>query len=105
VLARAGRRQRDVGERAALEVIRSCSLAGHERALLLSDNRDIGRVVVIDPDRLILLMTWDYLRQLEEVQRIQSADAVIEAVRPAAIRPHATCSAASIRKSAKPCAP
>ncbi len=49
--ARAGRRQRDLGERAALEVIRHHPLAKDERALLLSDERDIGRVIVIDPDK------------------------------------------------------
>jgi hypothetical protein len=87
LVARAGRRQRDVGERAALEVIRHYPLAQHERALLLSDDRDIGRVIVIDPERLILLTTWDYLRQLEEAQRIQSADAVIAAVREAGRNP------------------
>ena len=85
--AQAGRRLRDLGERAALEVIRSYPLALHERALLLSDDRDIGRVIVIDPERLILLTTWDYLRQLEEAQRIQSADGVIEAVRAAGRNP------------------
>jgi hypothetical protein len=68
-------------------VIRNYPLAHSERALLLSDDRDIGRVIVIDPDRLILLTTWDYLRQLEEAQRIQSADAVIEAVRAAGRNP------------------
>jgi hypothetical protein len=36
---------------------------------------------------LILLTTWDYLRQLEEAQRIQSADAVIDAVRRAGRNP------------------
>ena len=85
--AQAGRRLRDLGERAALEVIRSYPLAPHERALLLSDDRDIGRVIVIDPDKLILLTTWDYLRQLEEAQRIQSAEGVIEAVRAAGRNP------------------
>jgi hypothetical protein len=79
--AQVGRRPRDIGERAALEVIRNYPLAQDQRALLLSDDRDIGRVIVIDPDKLILLTTWDYLRQLEEAQRIQSADAVIDAVR------------------------
>jgi hypothetical protein len=68
-------------------VIRNYPLAQNERALLLSDDRDIGRVIVIDPDKLILLTTWDYLRQLEEAQRIQSADAVIEAVRAAGRNP------------------
>lgn len=85
--ARAGRRSRDLGERAALEVIRHYPLAEQERALLLSDDRDVGRVVVIDPDRLVLLTTWDYLRQLEAAQRIQSADAVIAAVRAAGRNP------------------
>lgn len=85
--ARAARLPKDLGERAALEVIRYYPLAQHERALLLSDDRDIGRVAVLDPDRLILLTTWDYLRQLEEAQRIQSADAVIAAVRAAGRNP------------------
>lgn len=87
LVVRAGRRARDLGERAALEVIRNYPLAERERALLLSDDRDIGRVVVIDPDRLILLTTWDFLRQLEEAKRIQSADAVIAAVRAAGRNP------------------
>jgi hypothetical protein len=30
--------------------------------------------------RVIVLTTWDYLRCLEDAQRIQSADAVIESV-------------------------
>lgn len=65
-----GRLSRDLGERAAMELIRSFPLGEHERALLLSDDRDAERLVIIDPDKLILLTTWDYLRQLEEAQRI-----------------------------------
>ena len=53
----------------------------NDRALLLSDDRDAERLSIVDPNRLILLTTWDYLRQLEDAQRIQSADAVIAAVR------------------------
>jgi len=82
-----GRMPRDLGERAAVEIIRGLPLAEHERALLLSDDRDVERMIVVDPDRLILLTTWDYLRQLEQAQRIQSADAVIEAVRKAGRNP------------------
>jgi hypothetical protein len=78
-----GRLPRDLGERAAVELIRNYPLADKERALLLSDDRDLDRVVVVDPQKLILLTTWDYLRQLEEARRIQSADAVFEAVRQA----------------------
>lgn len=81
IAIRGGRMPRDLGERAAVELIRSYPLLDNERALLLSDDRDIGRVVVLDPQKLILLTTWDYLRQLEEARRIQSADAVIQAVR------------------------
>ena len=83
-----GRRPaRDFGERAALEVIRTLPLGENERALLLSDDRDAARLVIVDPEKLILLTTWDYLRQLEEAQRIQSADAVIEAARAAGRNP------------------
>jgi hypothetical protein len=78
---------RDVGERAAVEVVRNYPLPGDMRALLLSDDSDTERLLVFEPDKAILLTTWDYLRQLEEAQRIQSADAVIEAVRAAGRNP------------------
>ena len=45
------------------------------------------KLLVIDPERIILLTTWDFLRQLEEAQRIQSADAVINLVRAAGRNP------------------
>jgi hypothetical protein len=84
----AGRRpSRDLGERAALEVIRSLPMAETERALLLSDDRDAERLAIVDPAKLVLLTTWDYLRQLEAAGRIQSADLVIEAVREAGRHP------------------
>lgn len=78
----ASRLARDVGERAALEVVRYTHLLekDNDRALLLSGDRDVERLVVIDPDRIISLTTWDYLRQIEEARRIQSADAVMDAV-------------------------
>jgi predicted nucleic acid-binding protein len=86
-----GRRlSRDVGERAAVEVVRHADLLREgEAALLLSDDRDARRLVVVDPARIVLLTTWDYLRLLEEVQRIQSADAVMDAVRAAGRNPPA----------------
>ena len=80
---------RDLGERAAIEIVRH----GHfldgpdDRAILLSDDRDVQKLLVIDPERIILLTTWDFLRQLEEAQRIQSADAVIDLVRAAGRNP------------------
>jgi len=79
-----GRRlARDLGERAAIEIVRNYPLAENGRALLLSDDRDVERLLVFEPEKAILLTTWDYLRQLEDAQRIQSADAVMEAVRQA----------------------
>jgi hypothetical protein len=75
------KRSRDLGERAAIEVIRTYEMPADSRALLLSDDRDVQRLLVFEPDKTILLTTWDFLRQLEAGQRIQSADAVIEAVR------------------------
>jgi hypothetical protein len=76
-----GRMERDLGERAAVETIRNYPLAEEERAILLCDDRDVNRVIVIDPQKIILLTTWDYLCQLEGAQRIQSAEAVFEAAR------------------------
>ena len=84
---RGGRLARDVGERAALELVRAYPLQANERALLLSDDRDAERLSIVDPDRLVLLTTWDYLRQLEDAQRIQSADAVIATVRQSGRNP------------------
>jgi hypothetical protein len=79
-----GRLPRDLGERASLEVIRDKSLfRKNERALLLSDDRDAERLVIIDPSNTILLTTWDFLQQLEAAKRIQSADAVVELARAA----------------------
>jgi hypothetical protein len=56
-------------------------LTADARALLLSDARDVERLLVFEPEKAILLTTWDYLRQREEAQRIRSADAVMQAVR------------------------
>jgi hypothetical protein len=78
---------RDLGERAAIEVIRSYPLLLEGRALLLSDDRDAERLLVFEPEKTILLTTWDYLRLLEEAQRIQSADAVMDLVRQAGRNP------------------
>lgn len=78
---------RDLGERAALEIIRNYPLAENARTLLLSDDRDAERMLVFEPEKTILLTTWDYLRQLEDARRIQSADAVMDAVREAGRHP------------------
>jgi hypothetical protein len=46
-----GRMGKDLGERAAVETIRNHPLAEGERAILLSDDRDVDRIVVVDPRR------------------------------------------------------
>jgi len=74
---RSGRMEKDLGGRAAVESIRNYPLAEEERAILLSNDRDVDRVV--DPQKVSVLTTGDYPRQLEEAHRIQSADAVFEA--------------------------
>ncbi len=78
---------RDIGERAAIEIVRKYPLPENGRALLLSDDQDTQRLLVFEPENTVLLTTWDYLRQLEVAQRIQSADAVMEAVRKAGRNP------------------
>lgn len=80
----APRLPRDLGERAAVEVVRESRAllaAPGSRALLLADDRDLERLVATDPARIVLLSTWDFLRQLEAARRIQSADATLEAAR------------------------
>jgi hypothetical protein len=80
---------RDLGERAALELVRETTFLTEpvDRAVLLADDRDVERLIATDPARLILLTTSDFLRQLEAAQRIQSADAVLDAVRRAGRNP------------------
>lgn len=75
-----GRLSRDTGERAAIEVVRYFPLKDTERAILLTDDRDVERFLVIDAQKLILLTTWDYLNQLEDAQRIRSAGAIMDLV-------------------------
>ena len=85
VEALGGRFPRDMGERSALELIRAYPFVDEERALLLSDDRDAERLSIVDPSRLVLLGTWDFLRQLEAAQRIQSADAFAQTVAAAGV--------------------
>lgn len=71
-------RHPDLGERAAVEVIEEPDrLQGSERGLLLCEESAVlRRVVVQDRERIVELSTLDFLRILEQEQRIQSADEV-----------------------------
>ena len=74
----AGRRpSRNIGERAAVEIVRSTDLiAPGEVAVLLSDDRDINRLMAGGAETTLVISTRTFLTTLEAAQRIQSADEV-----------------------------
>jgi hypothetical protein len=75
------RLSRDLGEWAAIEIIRhSGTVDPNEPVVFLSDDKEVARMIVNDPVLTLLLSTWDFLVLLEETARIQSADAVRNAV-------------------------
>lgn len=83
-----GRRERDLGERAAIEAIHDAiSLSPAERALLLTeDDKVLRQVLVLQPelsDRIIPITTRDFLIGLEAAGRINSADEVYRAAEAA----------------------
>jgi nucleotide-binding universal stress UspA family protein len=78
---RPGRKERDLGERAALEAIHDAiALEPGERALLVTeDDRVLRQVLVVDAgltERIIPITTRDLLEGLEKAQRIQSTDEI-----------------------------
>lgn len=75
------KRNRDLGERAALEVLRDTQQIGPgERGILLFEDGDIlcHKVVIRDANRLLLLTTADLLRALKLEGRLQSADHLLD---------------------------
>ena len=75
------RREKDLGERAALEAIHDAiHFAPSERAILITeDDRVLRRVLVIDAglnDRMIPITTRDFLEGMESAGRINSADEI-----------------------------
>ena len=75
------RRERDLGERSALEAIHDgIHLAPDERAILITeDDRVLRRVLVTEAEltaRMIPITTRDFLEGMEEAHRINSADEV-----------------------------
>ncbi len=72
-------RSRDLGEQAALEAIRyGLPLSVNERAILLTEDDKAVKVFVLpqDLERLIPIMTFDFLTGLERAGRINSAEEV-----------------------------
>lgn len=83
-----GRRYRepDLGERAALELLRETKLLGpHERGLFLLEDSQLmtQHFLTADKERVIPITTHDLLALLEDQHRIQSADAVLARAREA----------------------
>lgn len=76
-----GWRERDLGERAAIEAIHDAiHLAADERAILITeDDRALRRVLVVEAEltsRMIPITTRDFLDGLEAARRIQSAEEI-----------------------------
>ena len=74
-----GRTIRALGEQAALEVLeRFLSGNPDAEALLLFEDTDIARRRAIVDERVSLISTGDFLRELEAAHLIQSADYILE---------------------------
>jgi hypothetical protein len=76
-------REPDLGERAAIEYARHhVHLDPHERAVLLSEDRKVTglRLAREEASRAIIITMRDFLRTLEQIGRINSADAVYDVV-------------------------
>lgn len=76
-----GRREKDLGERAAIEAIHDgLHLAAGERALLLTeDDRVLRRILVLQAEltaRMIPVTTRDFLEGIERAGRINSAEEI-----------------------------
>ena len=79
--ANPARREKDLGERAAIEAIHDAiHLAPDERAILVTeDDRVLRRVLVIEAElteRMIPITTRDFLEAMESAHRINSAEEV-----------------------------
>ncbi|HEY5091095.1 MAG TPA: hypothetical protein VIK30_14045 [Polyangia bacterium] len=76
-----GRREKDLGERAAIEAIHDgLHLTPEERAILITeDDRVLRRVLVLEAEltaKMIPITTHDFLIGMEQARRINSADEV-----------------------------
>lgn len=76
-----GYREKDLGERAAIEAVHDgMNLATNERAVLITeDDRVLRRVLVIEAELTLLLIpitTRDFLEGMEAARRINSAEEI-----------------------------
>jgi hypothetical protein len=76
---REGRSIRGMGETAALEVLETDSKNHPDRYhFLIFEDRDIEKRTIILPERAFAISTGDWLRTLENVHLIQSADKILD---------------------------
>ena len=74
-----GRSIRGMGETAALEVLETDSKNHPDRYhFLIFEDRDIEKRTIILPDRAFAIATGDWLRTLEQIGLIQSADKILD---------------------------
>jgi hypothetical protein len=74
-----GRSIRGLGEQAAIEALeRFLRTDPHAEALLLFEDSDVGKRRAIVEERVSLMSTGDFLRTLETVGLIQSADHILD---------------------------
>ena len=74
-----GRSIRGLGEQAALETLEQFLRTDEAaEALLLFEDSDIGKRRAIVEQRVSLISTGDFLRELEAAQLIQSADQILD---------------------------
>ena len=74
-----GRSARGLGEQAAIEAVeRFLRSDAHARALLLFEDTDIERRRAVVDERVDLISTGDFLRELEAAHLIQSSDYVLD---------------------------
>jgi hypothetical protein len=74
-----GRTIRALGEQAALEVLeRFLGSSQNAEALLLFEDTDIARRRALVDERVSLISTGDFLRELEAAHMIQSADHILK---------------------------
>jgi len=76
---REGRSIRGMGETAALEVLETDTKNHPDRYhFLIFEDRDVEKRAIILPDRAFAIATGDWLRTLESLKLIQSADHVLD---------------------------
>jgi hypothetical protein len=74
-----GRSIRGLGEQAAIETLeRFLRSSAEGEAILLFEDSDVGRRRAVIDERVSLVSTGDFLRELEAARLIQSADHILD---------------------------